>query len=319
MKTSLDCIPCFVRQALDAARQLSADMAFHERILRDVLRWTSAMDLNQSPPVLGQRIHRHLRALTGNDDPYRQAKEDQNRMALALLPELKAMVASAADPLETAIRLAMAGNVIDLGANSAITASHVHRSVQQALSDPFAGETDELRQALSTAQSILYIADNAGEIVFDRLLIEQLSPPRVTVAVRGAPVINDATMADARATGLDALVKVIDNGSDAPGTVLDDCSEAFLQCYHRADLIIAKGQGNFETLSDAPDNIFFLLQAKCPVIAAHAGQPVGTHIMTRSAGRSVHSEEIRHADDGPTTHPQRLAGHHHGETNHEAI
>ena len=285
-----------MRQALDAARQLSADMAFHERILRDVLRWTSEMDLNQSPPVLGQRIHRHLRELTGNDDPYRQAKEDQNRLALELLPKLEAMVASAADPLETAIRLAMAGNVIDLGANSAITASHVYRSVQQALSAPFAGETDALRQALSTAQSILYIADNAGEVVFDRLLIEQLSPPRVTLAVRGAPVINDATLADARATGLDALVVVIDNGSDAPGTVLDDCGEAFLRYYREADLIIAKGQGNFETLSNAPDNIFFLFQAKCPVIAAHVGQPVGTHIMTRSNGTSVHSGEIRHAD-----------------------
>ena len=303
MKTSLDCIPCFVRQALDAARQLSAEMAFHERILRDVLRWTSAMDLNQSPPILGQRIHRHLRELTGNDDPYRQAKEDQNRMALALLPELEATVASAANPLETAIRLAMAGNVIDLGAKSAVTASHVRQSVQHALSEPFVGETNALRQAVSTAQNILYIADNAGEIVFDRLLIAQLPPAGVTLAVRGAPVINDATMADARAAGLDTLVAVIDNGSDAPGTLLDDCSEAFLQCYHRADLIIAKGQGNFETLSDAPGNIFFLFQAKCPVIAAHVGQAVGTHIMIRSNGRPGHSGQICHAGDGPTAHP----------------
>ena len=303
MKTSLDCIPCFVRQALDAARQLSADMAFHERILRDVLRWTSAMDLNQSPPVLGQRIHRHLRELTGNDDPYRQAKEDQNRMALALLPELEAMVASAADSLETAIRLAMAGNVIDLGAHRTVTASHVRRSVQHALSEPFVGETNALRQAISTAQNILYIADNAGEIVFDRLLIAQLPPAGVTLAVRGASVINDATMADARAAGLDSLVGVIDNGSDAPGTLLDDCSEAFRRYYHEADLIIAKGQGNFETLSDAPGNIFFLLQAKCPVIAAHVGQPVGTHIMIRSTGTPGHSGEIRHAGDGPAEHP----------------
>jgi uncharacterized protein with ATP-grasp and redox domains len=303
MKTSLDCIPCFVRQTLDAARQLSADMAFHERILRDVLRWTSAMDLKQSPPVLAQRIHRHLRELTGNDDPYRQAKEDQNRMALALLPELEAMVASAADPLETAIRLALAGNVIDLGAKSAVTASHVRQSVQHALSEPFVGETNALRQAVSAAQDILYIADNAGEIVFDRLLIAQLPPAGVILAVRGAPVINDATMADARATGLDTLVAVIDNGSDAPGTLLDDCSEAFLQCYHRADLIIAKGQGNFETLSDAPGNIFLLFQAKCPVIAAHVGQPVGTHIMIRSTGRPGHAGEIHHAGDGPTAHP----------------
>jgi uncharacterized protein with ATP-grasp and redox domains len=303
MKTSLDCIPCFVRQALDAARQLSADMAFHERILRDVLRWTCAMDLNQSPPVLGQRIHRHLRELTGNDDPYRQAKEDQNRMALALLPELEATVASAANPLETAMRLAMAGNVIDLGAHRTVTTSHVRRSVQHALSEPFVGDTNALRQAASTAQNILYIADNAGEIIFDRLLIAQLPPAGVTLAVRGAPVINDATMADARAAGLDKLVAVIDNGSDAPGTLLDDCGEAFLQCYHRADLIIAKGQGNFETLSDAPGNIFFLFQAKCPVIAAHVGHPVGTHIMIRSNGRPGHSGQIRHAGNGPTKHP----------------
>jgi len=128
-------------------------------------------------------------------------------------------------------------------------------------------------------------------------LIEQLSPPRVTLAVRGAPIINDATLADARATGLDALVAVIDNGSDAPGTVLEDCNEAFRRYYHEANLIIAKGQGNFETLSDAPDNIFFLFQAKCPVIAAHVGQPVGTHIMTRSTGPSGHNKETPHADD----------------------
>lgn len=295
MKTSLDCIPCFMRQALDAARQLSADMAFHERILRDVLRWTSEMDLNQSPPALGQRIHRRLRELTGSNDPYRQAKTDQNLMALQLLPELEVMVAAAKDPLETAMRLSMAGNVIDLGVNRVVTASHVRRSVQHALSEPFAGETKDLRQVVSKAKSILYLADNAGEIVFDRLLIEQLSPARVTLAVRGAPIINDATLADARATGLDTMVAVIDNGSDAPGTILDDCSETFLQCYHKADLIIAKGQGNYETLSDAPENIFFLFQAKCPVIAAHVEQPVGTHIMTCSTGNSVHTGGIRHA------------------------
>jgi uncharacterized protein with ATP-grasp and redox domains len=292
MKTALDCIPCFMRQALDAARQLSADTAFHERILRDVLRWTSRMNMNQSPPVLGQCIHRRLRELTGNDDPYRQAKNDQNLMALELLPELEAMVAAAANPLETAMRLAMAGNVIDLGAKSTVTPSHVRRAVQLALSEPITGETDMLRQAVSTSQSILYLADNAGEIVFDRLLIAQLSPARVTLAVRGAPIINDATLADARATGLDKMVAVIDNGSDAPGTILNDCSKTFLRCYHKADLIIAKGQGNFETLSDAPGHIFFLFKAKCPVIAAHVGQPVGTHIMACSQAHSIHTKKI---------------------------
>jgi damage-control phosphatase, subfamily I len=317
MKTALDCIPCFMRQALDAARQLSTDIAFHERILRDALRWTCRMDMNQSPPAFAQHFHRRLREMTGSDDPYRQAKNDQNRMALALLPELEAMVAAAPDPLETAIRLAMAGNVIDLGAKSAVTPSQVHQSVQQALSEPFAGEADALRQALSTAQSILYLADNAGEIVFDRLLIAQLSPARVTLAVRGAPIINDATLADARATGLDTMVAVIDNGSDAPGTILDDCSEAFLRCYHKADLIIAKGQGNFETLSDAPGNIFFFLKAKCPVIAAHVGQPVGTHILACSHAPAAHTGKKSNTIIEQAKHSPGSAGHHQGETNHE--
>jgi uncharacterized protein with ATP-grasp and redox domains len=128
----------------------------------------------------------------------------------------------------------------------------------------------------------LYLADNAGEIAFDRLLVERISPGRVTLAVRGAPVINDATLADAQAVGLDKIVEVIDNGSDAPGTILDDCHSDFRRRFAGADLIIAKGQGNYETLSDGPGNLFFLFKAKCPVIADHIGQPVGTQIMVQT-------------------------------------
>lgn len=138
---------------------------------------------------------------------------------------------------------------------------------------------------LNEAQRILYLADNAGEIAFDRLLIEQIGPARVTVAVRGGPVINDATITDARAVGLHEIVEIIENGSDAPGTLLDDCSQEFKWRFAEADLILAKGQGNFEALSDEPHNIFFLLKAKCAVIAAHAGVPLGTHVLVRSEAR----------------------------------
>lgn len=288
MQIALDCMVCFIRQALDAARLVSTDVSVHERILRDVLQWTGKMDLNQSPPVIGQRIHRHLREISGVKDPYRVAKVRQNRMAMNLLPELKAEIESAEDPLAMAVRLAMAGNVIDMGVNGNVTEAEVRGSVRQALSEPLSGEQAGFRQAVAEAQSILYLADNAGEIIFDRLLIEQLSPKSVTVAVRGAPVINDATMADARAAGLLDMVEVIDNGSDAPGTILNDCSREFRRCFNKADLILAKGQGNYETLSDAPDSIFFLFKAKCPVIATHVGLPVGTHVLTtarRSAAR----------------------------------
>jgi uncharacterized protein with ATP-grasp and redox domains len=289
MKTFLDCVPCFVRQALDAARMISTDPAVHEQILREVLGWASRLDLNQPPPVLGQRIHRRLREITGVTDPYRAAKERLNRMAKGLLDELKAEIESAQDPLAIAVRLAIAGNVIDMGLNGNVTESDVRRSVHQALTAPFAGELDDLRRSVAEARSILYLADNAGEIAFDRLLIEQLPAQRVTLAVRGAPVINDATRADAQAVGLDQIVEVIDNGSDAPGTVLTDCSEEFRRRFAKADLILAKGQGNFETLSDEPDNIFFLFQAKCPTVAAHIGLPIGTHVLMRSQDGLVKS------------------------------
>jgi damage-control phosphatase, subfamily I len=284
MKTSLDCIPCFVRQALDAARLVSADTTVHERILREVLRWGGEMDIEQPAPVMGQRIHRRLRQITGVQDPYRDVKDHQNRMALALLPELKTKIEAATDPLIMALRLAIAGNVIDMGVNGNVTESDVRESVSQALREPFVGDQNEFCKAVAEAQRILYLADNAGEIAFDRLLIEQLAPARVTVAVRGGPVINDATMADAQAVGLHEIVEVIDNGSDAPGTLLEDCSQEFKQRFAAADLILAKGQGNFETLSDEPDNIVFLFKAKCPVIAEHARVPLGAHVLAWPRG-----------------------------------
>jgi uncharacterized protein with ATP-grasp and redox domains len=282
MRTSVDCIPCLVRQALDAGRLVSSDPAVHEQIVRDALLWIAEADLHRPPPVLAQRIHRRLREITGVDDVYRAAKDRLNRLAMGLLPELRAEIATAEDPFGLAVRLAIAGNVIDLGVKGDVTEADVRRSIDQALAEPIRGPLDELRRAAERAGRILYLADNAGEIVFDRLLIEQLSPERVTVAVRGAPVLNDATMADARAIGLDEIVEVVDNGSDAPGTILDDCSPAFRRRFAEADLVIAKGQGNFETLSDELSTVYVLFKVKCPVIAARVRLPEGAHVVVRT-------------------------------------
>jgi hypothetical protein len=280
-----------LRQALEAVRRISSDPLLHELFLREVLQWASEMDLDGTPPVLAQRIHGQLRAISGVEDPYRAEKESQNRMALSLLPELKARIEAASDPLALAVRLAIAGNVIDLGVHDQVRESDLRRSIQQALAEPLVGDLDAFRREVEEARSILYPTDNAGEIVLDRLLIEQLGPARVTVAVRGAPVLNDATRADARAAGLDLLAQVIDNGSDAPGTVFDDCSEAFLERLADADLILAKGQGNYETLSQETRNLFFLFKAKCPVVAEHAGVPLGAHVLARPRSRTVIGHE----------------------------
>lgn len=293
MKTALDCVPCFARQALEAARMVSADPKVHEKILREVLRWTSDMDMDQSPPAMGQRIYRRLREITGVEDPYRAAKDHQNCLALQILGDLKAKLAAASDPLAAAVRLAIAGNVIDLGVTGSLTPSEIRESVSRALEVPFSGDLEAFRTGVVKAKRIIYLADNAGEIVFDRLLIEQLLAAQVTMVVRGAPVINDATMVDARTVGLHEIAEVIDNGSDAPGTILKDCSPDFSRRFAEADLIIAKGQGNFETLSDERRPVFFLFKVKCPVVAGHTGLPVGAHVLASAYAGTT----------DPPTHP----------------
>ncbi|MBN1319282.1 MAG: DUF89 family protein [Thermoleophilia bacterium] len=278
----MDCIPCFVRQALDAARAVSDDPAVHESIVREVLAWMVEANLDAPPPHFAQRIHRRLSAITGAPDPHRAAKDRHNQMAMRLLPELRAAVADVPDPLELAVRLAIAGNVVDMGVTAGVDESDLRRAVAQALEEPLSGDCDEFRRAVESAGSILYLADNAGEIAFDRLLVEQLRPDRVTVAVRGAPVINDATRVDARAVGLDEIAPVIDNGSDAPGTILSDCTEELRRRFVQSDVVIAKGQGNFESLCDEERDIFFLFRVKCRVIADRVGRPIGTHVLMRS-------------------------------------
>ncbi len=280
MKTSLDCIPCFARQALEAARFITDDPAIHEQVLRDVLRAAAEMDFSQCPPIVSQQIHRTLRELTGVADPYREIKNRFNNMIMETLPELQARINNSLDPMGLALRLAIAGNVIDLGVDGNLTEQQIRSAIDNTLNEPFHGDIQAFQRAVEDAQKILYLADNAGEIVFDRLLIEQMPTEKITVAVRGYPILNDVTMIDAENIGLCNLVKVIDNGSDAPGTILTDCSEEFRMFYEDADLVIAKGQGNFETLSDEPKNIIFLFKAKCRVIAEHISLPVGTHVAT---------------------------------------
>lgn len=279
MQTTLECIPCILRQSLEAARNVSDDAAIHEMVMKKALTLAAEMDLRQSPPEMTQYIHRHLRNIIGDDDPYREAKQKMNRLALAMLPSLREKIANSPDPIFTATRLSIAGNVIDFGVNGNLDESDVILAMEQTFQESFFGEYERFKLAVQQAQSILYLTDNAGEIAFDRLLIEQILPKEITVVVRGAPVINDNTYLDAQAVGLDSLVKVIDNGSDAPGTILKDCSEHFLSHYQKADLIIAKGQGNYESLNQEKGNLWFLFRVKCPVVARLTRQPMNTHML----------------------------------------
>ena len=267
MRTELECLPCFFRQI---SRTLAYAGVNGDRG-RDITRRAGAIiesvSFDQAPARVSTLLHRFIRVESGID-PYRKVKETYNRIALEKLPEVRRM-ALGADRLAGSVRAAIAGNVIDFGIYDDV-------DLDRALRDSFEmhlAETsfDEFSRAVQTARRVLYLCDNAGEIVFDRVLIETLRDrgKEVIAVVKGAPVINDATLEDAREARLyESASTVIDNGNDGIGTLLELCSEAFLQEYRAADLIISKGQANYETLVQEHDTrTFFLFMVKCPVVA----------------------------------------------------
>ena len=269
-------------QALRAVQFITDDKTVHEKVMREVLRTACEIDLSSTPPAMGQIIHQVIRQYTGNEDPYRQVKKHSNQLGLKMYPELKEKIEQSDDPFEMAVRVAIAGNIIDFAKINELDDEKIYQVIEDSFTAPLPKENvSEFRRAIEDANDILFLGDNAGEIVFDRLLLEQMPQEKITFAVRGGPVINDATMKDAEDAGITELVEVIDNGSDAPGTILESCSEDFVRRFETADLIVAKGQGNFETLSDTDKNIFFLLKVKCPVVTQDVGLEVGSLVLKR--------------------------------------
>jgi len=276
MRTHLDCIPCFFAQALKAARIAGADENTQKKILDEVSKLVPEFPLESTPPEMGRIVYQLINKLTGNKDPFREIKKNSNQLILNLYPKLKVIIENSKDRILTAIRLATVGNIIDYGAP---TSFEIEEEVANCLKSDFAVfDYSEFKQALDNAESILYLGDNAGEIVFDKLLIEELEKEIIYV-VRNKPIINDVLIEDAHDCGIDKIAEVISNGSDAPGTALNLCSKEFLEIYHKAPLIISKGQGNFETLSEERAPIFFLLKVKCPVIAKDIGCKVNDMIL----------------------------------------
>jgi uncharacterized protein with ATP-grasp and redox domains len=281
MRVHLDCFPCFLRQSIIALRLGTKDELLRERILKSILPEIQIADISRPPAYATTFIHRKIRQLLGKD-PFEELKSEYNRIALGLYPSLKTMVWKSQDPLWTATRLAIAGNVIDFGI---FTSVDVEGAIDKALNNPLAVDEFEIfKKAIFDADTIVYLADNAGEIVFDRLLIETLISfgKSVTVVVKGAPVINDSTLKDALESGLTRICQVIDNGSDAVGTILVWTSSAFQDTFNNAQLVISKGQGNFETLIGIQKNIFFLFQSKCNVVSKELGLSRGSMLLKKS-------------------------------------
>ena len=268
MKLHLECIPCYMRQALEAIRMVTDDTKVQEEILRKCLVAASQFDTDHIGMFTHRRIHTIIKEFAPRADPYREIKGRFNAMCLDMVDEVRRTISKSRNPFETSLRIALAGNIIDFGPGAELNEEVIRRALKQALAQKLDGdEVRTLQDTIFNGNRILYIGDNAGEIVFDKLFIEQLPTEKITYVVRGGPTLNDSTMEDARMVGMDRVVRVITTGVDMPGAALPFCSEDFLDEYERADFVIAKGQGNYEALSDEKKNIFFLLKMKCPIIA----------------------------------------------------
>ena len=284
MKVHLDCFPCFFKQAAIAVRLGTKDETLQAAILKGVTDEIKATDMSKPPAHSTTFMHRKIRQLLGKD-PFKEIKSEYNQAALRLYPDLRRRVFQSNDPLWTAARLAIAGNIIDFGIFSSVD---IIGTIERALNSSISiDHYSRFKRAVDGHSRVFYLLDNSGEIVFDRLLIEVLVKigKKVKAVVKGAPVLNDSTAYDAAETGLTELCEIVDNGCDCIGTILEMTSPDFNRMFDDADFIISKGQGNFETL-DCRDNsdkyrkeIIFLLQAKCDVVSKELGISRGSMLL----------------------------------------
>jgi len=277
MRTQAECISCFERQAQATAQLSTADPDVRQLVADESARLLSRLDFSKSPPENAVALYALIADLTGEHDPFARQKRESNSFALQLRETVRARIDRAEDPLYTVVRYAIAANIIDYGSRHEFDAM---QTLASCMEEPLViNDFELLRRELtgSAGRNILYLADNCGEIVFDSLLVEQLQQfgHSVTVAVRGKEILNDATMESAAEAGINTQCRVISNGTSCPGTPVPSCSGELRDAFAHADVIISKGQGNFETLSEVDRSIYFLLTVKCDVVARHLAEMRG--------------------------------------------
>ncbi len=271
IKSKLDCLVCMIKQGLNTAKLATDDEKKQREIINLIAHEIEKVDLNFPPAHISKVVYEIVTKITEVEDPFKSVKEKSNREAISMLPELKRIVSSSSDPLYSALHVAVAGNIIDLGIGHSYDLS---KDVDTILNSKFEIDDYELfRKDIKRGRKLLYLGDNAGEIVFDRVLIEELIKFGLDIkfCVKSKPIINDATMEDAIFSGLAEIVPVIETGTNSIGIDLEKVSEEFKKEFFGADIILSKGHGNFETCAGLPLNIYFLLKAKCNVVSEALG------------------------------------------------
>lgn len=276
MQTFPECYGCFVQQALDAMNSADVDQNTQTTTLKKILRKLGKSETSLSPPEHANYTNIVIRESVGIDDLYAEVKRKSHQMALDILEDLKDLSKQGKDTLKQGLKISAAGNMIDIVHAREYHVWHeVEATVGQELKG---GGVEAFRRRITKSPYMLYLADNVGETVFDRVFIETLDIP-VIYAVKGGPILNDATLEDAVAAGIDQVAEIIETGSRGPGTILNQCSDEFQQLYEKSDLILAKGQANYESLDNQGDRIFFLLRVKCPIISREINSPIDSIVL----------------------------------------
>lgn len=285
MLCSPECLACALRQVETTAARVTDDPGTRARLREMAEARAAELGLDMTPAELATVLFHLVLEELGAADPFAAEKDRYNREAMALYPEMRRLIDGSRDRLRTALLLAVAGNLIDLGIMAPMAVNEVIRDVlgKDLALDALAG----LRRDLASAGTLLYVADNAGEIAFDRLLIEEIRRefPRleIAVAVKSGPASNDATRADADTVGLPELAWIVETGGAALGVPERHTSPRFWQEFHGADLVIAKGHANYETLDEAKHPaLYFLVTVKCPVVAKTIGVGVGDSVLIKA-------------------------------------
>ena len=275
MKMHLDCVPCIQRQVLQATRLVTDDETLQEQVLREVLDEFVKSNWATRTTVMATRTQQIIQGITGNSDPYSEVKAKYNQLALDTYPKLTQLVQDSENPFITALKLSIAGNIIDFGAPGTFD---INETIKTVLDTPLTVDHSTiLQKRLKVASRIVYLVDNTGEIVFDKLFIKTIlnfNPlMKITVVVKKEPFINDAMLSDALDIGLDKIPQ-IDFYEVGP----DRCDPDFIDFLRTFEVVISKGQANFEDLKDF-DFIFFLFIVKCELVASENKVPMGSTLV----------------------------------------
>lgn len=275
MKINFKCYDCIFKLILELSEKLGDDNEKQKALANEMLgHFTRISEAGGSPPELLAHIWGEINVReSGCFDPMAEIKKNSTALALKLYPRLKQIVDTSENPFETAVCLAAAGNIIDYGINRDLDLSGVEQSIVSILEQPFDKEAvQKLKKAMDEADSIFYMLDNCGEAVIDRLVMEPYKD-KLTVGVRGRPVLNDVTPVDAIESGID-FAPIVDTGDATAGVSFTRSSKEFLEKLHSADIVIAKGQGNFESMEHIFKRpVYYLFRAKCEVITSLIGCP----------------------------------------------